>query len=194
MVALLPRPGCAPLGLGPCSSTKMRKPNFSPQETEVLVQRVMRHYPLLFGVLWGTPAQKHRVWNKILQAVNALGYCRRDLGDFKHKWRDLRGVVCKKLGGCPVALSLVLTLIERMVAETFPARVPPGGGQACEPLPSKWTLPMACAPPHGPCPPGLPPCLVPPACATESKTLRERAGGLRRRPPPLGPAVCRWRN
>ncbi|XP_073086341.1 t-SNARE domain-containing protein 1-like [Manis javanica] len=111
----------------------MRKPNFSPQETEVLVQRVMRHYPLLFGVLWGTPAQKHRVWNKILQAVNALGYCRRDLGDFKHKWRDLRGVVCKKLAGRPVALSLVLTLIERMVAETFPARVPPAGARPASP-------------------------------------------------------------
>lgn len=146
MVALLPRPGCAPLGLGPCSSTKMRKPNFSPQETEVLVQRVMRHYPLLFGVLWGTPAQKHRVWNKILQAVNALGYCRRDLGDFKHKWRDLRGVVCKKLAGRPVALSLVLTLIERMVAETFPARVPPAGARPASPCrvsgPFPWPAPL----------------------------------------------------
>lgn len=87
----------------------------------MLVQRVTCHYPLLFGVLRGTPTQKHRVWNKILQAVNALGYCRWDLGDLKHRWRDLHGVVCKKLAGRPVALSLILTLIERMVAETFPA-------------------------------------------------------------------------
>ena len=94
MAALLPGPG-------PHSRTKTRKPNFSPQETEVLVQRVTRHYPLLFGALRGPPARKHRVWSKILQAVNALGYCRRDLGDVKHKWRDLRGVVRRKLAAYP---------------------------------------------------------------------------------------------
>ena len=77
-----PEPAVAALlpGPGPHSRTKTRKPNFSPQETEVLVQRVTRHYPLLFGTLRGPPARKHRVWSKILQAVNALGYCRRDLG------------------------------------------------------------------------------------------------------------------
>ncbi|KAF0871198.1 TSNA1 protein, partial [Crocuta crocuta] len=89
--------GRAPLRQGPHSRTKTRKPNFSPQETEVLVQRVARHYPLLFGALRATPSRKHCVWSKILQAVNALGYCRRDLGDLKHKWRDLRGAVRKKL-------------------------------------------------------------------------------------------------
>nr|XP_031546218.1 t-SNARE domain-containing protein 1 [Vicugna pacos] len=93
MAALLSGPGCVPLRPSSHSRTKTRKPNFSPQETEVLVQRVTRHYPLLFGALRGPPARKHRVWSRILQAVNALGYCRRDLGDVKHKWRDLRGVV-----------------------------------------------------------------------------------------------------
>ncbi|XP_070077333.1 t-SNARE domain-containing protein 1 isoform X12 [Equus caballus] len=143
MAALLPGPGCVPLRPGPHSRTKTRKPNFSPQETEVLVQRVTRHYPLLFGALRGTPARKHRVWNKILQAVNALGYCRRDLGDLKHKWRDLRGVVRKKLAECPRAPAegspapgLILTPVERMVAETFSAPAPPGESQATEPLPT----------------------------------------------------------
>ncbi|XP_046497974.1 t-SNARE domain-containing protein 1 isoform X3 [Equus quagga] len=143
MAALLPGPGSVPLRLGPHSRTKTRKPNFSPQETEVLVQRVTRHYPLLFGALRGTPARKHRVWNKILQAVNALGYCRRDLGDLKHKWRDLRGVVRKKLAECPRAPAegspapgLILTPVERMVAETFSAPAPPGESQATEPLPT----------------------------------------------------------
>lgn len=138
--------GRAPLRQGPHSRTKTRKPNFSPQETEVLVQRVARHYPLLFGALRATPSRKHRVWSKILQAVNALGYCRRDLGDLKHKWRDLRGAVRKKLAEHPPAPGLVLTPVERMVAETFSAPAPLGEGQATEPLPSK------CPPP----PPGLP--------------------------------------
>ncbi|XP_014643419.1 PREDICTED: t-SNARE domain-containing protein 1 isoform X2 [Ceratotherium simum simum] len=143
VVALLPGPGRVPLRPGPHSRTKTRKPNFSPQETEVLVQRVTRHYPLLFGALRGTPARKHRVWSKILQAVNALGYCRRDLGDLKHKWRDLRGVVRKKLAECPRAPAegspapgLLLTPVERMVAETFSAPAPPGESQAAEPLPT----------------------------------------------------------
>ncbi|KAK2095125.1 hypothetical protein P7K49_026541 [Saguinus oedipus] len=143
-MALLPGAGLGPTPLrpGPHSRTKTRKPNFSPQETEVLVQRVRRHYPLLFGALRSTPARKHRVWNRILQAVNALGYCRRDLGDLKHKWRDLRGAVRKKLaeGTMP---GLILTPVERVVAETFSTHGHQGQGQATEPLPSKWALPTA---------------------------------------------------
>lgn len=144
-VALLPGagPGSTPLRPGPHPRTKTRKPNFSPQETEVLVQRVRRHYPLLFGALRGTPARKHRVWSRILQAVNALGYCRRDLGDLKHKWRDLRGAVRKKLAEGGPAPGLILTPVEHMVAETFSAHGPQGEGQATEPLPSKWALPTA---------------------------------------------------
>ncbi|CAD7693990.1 unnamed protein product [Nyctereutes procyonoides] len=136
VAALLPGLGCAPPRPGPHCRTKTRKPNFSPQETEVLVQRVTRHYPLLFGALRGTPSRKHRVWNKILQAVNALGYCRRDLGDLKHKWRDLRGAVRKKLAERPRAPGLILTPVERMVAETFSAPAPLGEGRATEPLPT----------------------------------------------------------
>ncbi|XP_030776893.1 t-SNARE domain-containing protein 1 isoform X7 [Rhinopithecus roxellana] len=152
-VALLPGagPGSTPLRPGPHSRTKTRKPNFSPQETEVLVQRVRRHYPLLFGALRGTPARKHRVWSRILQAVNALGYCRRDLGDLKHKWRDLRGAVRKKLAEGGPAPGLILTPVEHMVAETFSAHGPQGEGQATEPLP--MASPSFCRPfplgPHG---------------------------------------------
>lgn len=150
-----PEPAVAALlpGPGPHLRTKTRKPNFSPQETEVLVQRVARHYSLLFGALRGPPARKHRVWSKILQAVNALGYCRRDLGDVKHKWRDLRGVVRRKLAECP-RTPAVLTPVERMVAETFTAPGTPGEGRAVKPLPSKW-LPTAC--PEPPARPALRP-------------------------------------
>ncbi|XP_030409751.1 t-SNARE domain-containing protein 1 [Gopherus evgoodei] len=126
---------------GQHSRTKTRKPNFSPQETEVLVQKVTKHYQLLFGALRGTPAKKHRVWNKILQAVNVLGYCRRDMGDLKHKWRDLRGVVRKKLGEQQKAAarggppqSLVLTPVEKMVAGTFSTQAIQGEGQGVDTL------------------------------------------------------------
>nr|XP_011750717.1 t-SNARE domain-containing protein 1 isoform X6 [Macaca nemestrina] len=149
-VALLPGagPGSTPLRPGPHSRTKTRKPNFSPQETEVLVQRVRRHYPLLFGALRGTPARKHRVWSRILQAVNALGYCRRDLGDLKHKWRDLRGAVRKKLAEGGPAPGLILTPVEHMVAETFSAHGPQGEGQATEPLPNSIEASLEAASSH----------------------------------------------
>ncbi|XP_032171803.1 t-SNARE domain-containing protein 1 isoform X2 [Mustela erminea] len=136
VAAPLPGLGCVSPRQGPHSRTKTRKPNFSPQETEVLVRRVTRHYPLLFGALRGPRSRKHRAWNKILQAVNALGHCRRALGDLKHKWRDLRGAVRKKLAERPPAPGLLLTPVERMVAETFSAPAPPGEGQAAEPLPT----------------------------------------------------------
>ncbi|XP_072459015.1 t-SNARE domain-containing protein 1 [Notamacropus eugenii] len=136
-------PGSTPPRPGPHSRTKTRKPNFSPQETEVLVQKVTRHYQLLFGALRGTPAKKHRVWNKILQTVNGLGYCQRDMSDLKHKWRDLRGVVRKKLGEQQrttaegrQAQALVLTPVERMVAETFSAHNIQGESQGAESLPT----------------------------------------------------------
>nr|XP_033698585.1 t-SNARE domain-containing protein 1 isoform X2 [Tursiops truncatus] len=148
VVALLPGPGCAPLRPGSHSRTKTRKPNFSPQETEVLVQRVTRHYPLLFGALRGPPARKHRVWSRILQAVNALGYCRRDLGDVKHKWRDLRGVVRRKLAERPRAPGPVLTPVERMVAETFTAPGPAGEGQPAEALPNSIEAGLEAASSH----------------------------------------------
>uniref|UniRef100_A0A8C2RMT2 Syntaxin N-terminal domain-containing protein n=1 Tax=Capra hircus TaxID=9925 RepID=A0A8C2RMT2_CAPHI len=144
-----PEPAVAALlpGPGPHLRTKTRKPNFSPQETEVLVQRVARHYSLLFGALRGPPARKHRVWSKILQAVNALGYCRRDLGDVKHKWRDLRGVVRRKLAECP-RTPAVLTPVERMVAETFTAPGTPGEGRAVKPLPNSIEAGLEAASSH----------------------------------------------
>ncbi|XP_077872738.1 t-SNARE domain-containing protein 1 isoform X6 [Ictidomys tridecemlineatus] len=128
-----------------------------PQETEVLVRRVARHYPLLFGALRSTPARKHHVWSRILQAVNALGYCRRDLGDLKHKWRDLRGAVRKKLAESP-APGFVLTPVERMVAETFSTPASQGKSQATtdeededETASCLWR-PLR-TPPEGPSPP-----------------------------------------
>nr|XP_054973001.1 t-SNARE domain-containing protein 1 isoform X6 [Pan paniscus] len=182
--------GSTPLRPGPHSRTKTRKPNFSPQETEVLVQRVRRHYPLLFGALRGTPARKHRVWSRILQAVNALGYCRRDLGDLKHKWRDLRGAVRKKLAEGGPAPGLLLTPVERMVAETFSAHGPQGEGQTTEPLP---TCQARCAPfrAHGPTqgpPEARRFCLVrprlQPAAATGSKGDAGSEGDAGSVPPP----------
>uniref|UniRef100_A0A8D1CZ79 t-SNARE domain containing 1 n=1 Tax=Sus scrofa TaxID=9823 RepID=A0A8D1CZ79_PIG len=123
---------------------KKRKPNFRPQETEVLVAKVSRHHQLLFGPgrPAAEPARRYRVWSRILQAVNALGYCRRDIGDLKHKWRDLRAVVRRKLGELRGAApgpdptrpqALALTPVEQAVAKTFSCQALPSGGTGPEP-------------------------------------------------------------
>lgn len=119
-----------PHGRKAATRAKKRKPNFCPQETEVLVSKVSKHHQLLFGtgLLKAEPTCRYRVWNRILQAVNALGYCRCDVVDLKHKWRDLRAVIRRKLSElCKVALgpnssmpqALVLTPVEQAVAKTF---------------------------------------------------------------------------
>ncbi|XP_033275607.1 t-SNARE domain-containing protein 1 isoform X6 [Orcinus orca] len=124
------------------SRAKKRKPNFCPQETEVLVAKVSKHHQLLFGtgLLRAEPTRRYRVWSRILQAVNALGYCRRDIVDLKHKWRDLRAVVRRKLGdlrgvapgpGPAKPQALALTPVEQVVAKTF----------SCQSLPSEGLSP-----------------------------------------------------
>ncbi|XP_074173104.1 t-SNARE domain-containing protein 1 isoform X12 [Rhinolophus sinicus] len=126
------------------SRAKKRKPNFCPQETEVLVTKVSKHHQLLFGsgLLKAEPTRRYRVWSRILQAVNALGYCRRDVVDLKHKWRDLRAVVRRKLGdlrgaapspGSSQPQALALTPVEQAVAKTFSCQVLPSGALGLEP-------------------------------------------------------------
>ncbi|KAL4690202.1 hypothetical protein H8957_004070 [Semnopithecus entellus] len=132
---------------GPSATrAKKRKPNFCPQETEVLVSKVSKHHQLLFGtgLLKAEPTRRYRVWSRILQAVNALGYCRRDVVDLKHKWRDLRAVVRRKLGdlrkaahgpspGSGKPQALALTPVEQVVAKTFSCQVLPSEGFGLEP-------------------------------------------------------------
>ncbi|XP_011750720.2 t-SNARE domain-containing protein 1 isoform X11 [Macaca nemestrina] len=133
--------------VGPSATrAKKRKPNFCPQETEVLVSKVSKHHQLLFGtgLLKAEPTRRYRVWSRILQAVNALGYCRRDVVDLKHKWRDLRAVVRRKLGdlrkaahgpspGSGKPQALALTPVEQVVAKTFSCQALPSEGFGLEP-------------------------------------------------------------
>ncbi|MBV97100.1 t-SNARE domain-containing protein 1, partial [Eschrichtius robustus] len=125
------------------SRAKKRKPNFCPQETEVLVAKVSKHHQLLFGtgLLRAEPTRRYRVWSRNLQAVNALGYCRRDIVDLKHKWRDLRAVVRRKLGdlrgvapgpGPAKPQALALTPVEQVVAKTFSCQALPSEGLSPE--------------------------------------------------------------
>lgn len=96
--------------VGPSTTyTIKRKPNFFPQETEVLVPKVSNHWQLLFGsgLQQAEPTCRYHMWNWILQAVNAPGYCNQDVVYLKCKWWGLCAVVwCKPAEPRKVTLGL----------------------------------------------------------------------------------------
>ncbi|RMB93841.1 hypothetical protein DUI87_29718 [Hirundo rustica rustica] len=81
------------------ASGRKRKANFSNDETETLVWNVVRHFSALYGseALRAHPVRRKQLWTQIQSRVNFLGYTERSIDDLKHKWRDLRLDVKKKI-------------------------------------------------------------------------------------------------
>ncbi|KAJ7322754.1 hypothetical protein JRQ81_019041 [Phrynocephalus forsythii] len=108
---------------------RKRKANFSNDETETLVWNVVRHFSALYGSesFRAHPVRRKQLWAQIQSRVNFLGYTERSIDDLKHKWRDLRLDVKKKLTAKkPLPLHRPglphkprLTPLEKMVASTF---------------------------------------------------------------------------
>ncbi|XP_009944472.1 PREDICTED: t-SNARE domain-containing protein 1-like, partial [Leptosomus discolor] len=99
-----PRFNCAPSTSAAASqampaSGRKRKANFSNDETETLVWNVVRHFSALYGseALRAHPVRRKQLWTQIQSRVNFLGYTERSIDDLKHKWRDLRLDVKKKI-------------------------------------------------------------------------------------------------
>ncbi|KAG8443412.1 hypothetical protein GDO86_011998 [Hymenochirus boettgeri] len=128
--------GVAALGPSPFTGRK-RKANFTNEETETLVKYVVKH----FSALYGSEAlrtestrrnqRRSQLWNQIQKHVNDLGYTPRTIDDLKHKWRDLRLDVKRKIthrkasskvppapGVTPI-LDTKLTPLEDLVASTI---------------------------------------------------------------------------
>ncbi|XP_039224738.1 uncharacterized protein LOC120319696 [Crotalus tigris] len=107
----------------PVVSGRKRKANFSNDETETLVWNVVRHFGALYGAesFRAQPVRRRQLWTQIQTRVNFLGYTERSVDDLKHKWRDLRLDVKKKItasrAGKPYKPRL--TPLEKMVASTF---------------------------------------------------------------------------
>ncbi|XP_034262046.1 uncharacterized protein LOC117658027 isoform X1 [Pantherophis guttatus] len=108
---------------------RKRKANFSNDETEALVWNVVRHFSALYGseTFRAHPVRRKQLWTQIQSRVNLLGYTERSIDDLKHKWRDLRLDVKKKISAKkPPAVHQAgtpykpqLTPLEKMVASTF---------------------------------------------------------------------------
>ncbi|XP_073533150.1 uncharacterized protein [Phyllobates terribilis] len=116
---------------------RKRKANFSNEETETLVRDVVTH----FSALYGSEAlrtestrrnlRRSQLWTEIQKNVNELGYTPRSIDDLKHKWRDLRLEVKRKItqrktgskaapaaGAAPI-IDTKLTAMEDLVASTI---------------------------------------------------------------------------
>lgn len=124
--------------LGPSPfTTRKRKANFSNEETDTLVRDVVKH----FSALYGSEAlrtestrrnqRRSQLWTQIQKHVNDLGYTPRSIDDLKHKWRDLRLEVKRKItqrrsatkgspapGVSPI-IDTKLTPLEDLVASTI---------------------------------------------------------------------------
>ncbi|NP_001120369.1 uncharacterized protein LOC100145443 [Xenopus tropicalis] len=116
---------------------RKRKANFSNEETETLVKYVVKH----FSALYGSEAlrtestrrnqRRSQLWSQIQTSVNELGYTPRTIDDLKHKWRDLRLDVKRKIthrrtsgkaSPAPTVTPIIdtkLTPLEDLVASTI---------------------------------------------------------------------------
>lgn len=107
---------------------RRRKANFSNEETETLVKNVVKHFSALYGVeAWRTEStrrnqRRSQLWNQIQRHVNDLGYTPRSIDDLKHKWRDIRLDVKRKVTTKRSSSSIFntrLTPMEKLVASTI---------------------------------------------------------------------------
>ncbi|XP_064413790.1 t-SNARE domain-containing protein 1-like [Latimeria chalumnae] len=106
-----------------------RKRRFETAEVERIVQGVDRAADILLGAGSTSLAHKEDPWQRITHEVNALGHCRHGVAEVKHKWRDLRVSVKKKManiaratratGGGPLPAGL--TPLEEVVAKHISA-------------------------------------------------------------------------
>ncbi|XP_014342095.1 DNA-directed RNA polymerase III subunit RPC6 isoform X2 [Latimeria chalumnae] len=74
------------------SPSRKRKLNFSSEETDLLIEEILKHEDALYGrgSVKVTPYQKDKIWRDIQFKINSLGYCEREVEDLKRRWRDLR--------------------------------------------------------------------------------------------------------
>ncbi|KAM9268632.1 uncharacterized protein RDI95_011767 [Morus bassanus] len=69
-----------------------RKPNFTLQEIDILMNEVLKYEQLLFGAAASTvnAYEKQKIWWRITNKINAAGRNQRDIGEVKNRWRGLR--------------------------------------------------------------------------------------------------------
>ncbi|KAJ8984152.1 hypothetical protein NQ317_017803 [Molorchus minor] len=80
---------------------KVRKSNFSPEEIDVLVNTVVKHYNILYGELAKRAVNKNareRAWIDVTRRVNRVSIERRTLQEVKNKWKKCQYLYRGHLG------------------------------------------------------------------------------------------------
>ncbi|XP_030068406.1 uncharacterized protein LOC115476266 [Microcaecilia unicolor] len=107
------------------SHEEKRKPNFTPDEVDLIIQEVRRNIGALFGrgrKRLGKEA-KMRIWGCIASKVRGLGHSWRTGGDVRKKWYDLqrwarkRSIQWHERSGRGPRSNLPLSVEERRVSE-----------------------------------------------------------------------------
>ena len=75
----------------PANSRKHRKQNFNPSEIAVLTEKVEENLTILQSKLTNsvTNQKKNEIWQKIADAVNAVGVTVRTTAEVREKWKSL---------------------------------------------------------------------------------------------------------
>ena len=80
------------------TAKKVKKANWSEQETSIVVDEVKIHYTILVSKLQNTVtlARKRQIWQSIADRVNSVGGNSRDVDACKKRWKDLKSAYVNK--------------------------------------------------------------------------------------------------
>ncbi|XP_030400557.1 myb-related transcription factor, partner of profilin [Gopherus evgoodei] len=83
--------------------TRLRKPRFSYEENQILIQEVRAHYTKLYGTQSRqvTVAERRRVWEGIAAKINAITSWKRTGQEVQKRWNDFKRRTKEKLARVP---------------------------------------------------------------------------------------------
>ncbi|KAJ8414750.1 hypothetical protein AAFF_G00022730 [Aldrovandia affinis] len=104
---------------------RVRKPRFTPHQSQVLMERTVAHAPHLFGERTSPVSVRKRIWQEVAQAVNAISKTKRSVREVQKRWRDERRRIKHRAQDLWQALAQTgvpmgqLTPLEEAVVATF---------------------------------------------------------------------------
>ena len=75
--------------VAPSPAKRARKPHFTPAECAVIFEEAEENINIIKFTSTLTNKNKTRVWDEIINKVNALGICKTSVIEVKDKWRGV---------------------------------------------------------------------------------------------------------
>ncbi|KAG7476755.1 hypothetical protein MATL_G00086100 [Megalops atlanticus] len=104
---------------------RLRKPNFTPDQIRVLLERVVAHGPQLYGEKVSPVSVRKRIWQEVTRAINEISHTERSLIEVQRRWQDERRRIKQRAQDLRRALAETgvpagqLTPLEEAVMTTF---------------------------------------------------------------------------